>query len=71
MSDELSWKANPIWWWDPPPPWIWKELGEEVQREIIRVSLETEINVLQARVNGLRQIGAVFGGKSGGGQART
>jgi hypothetical protein len=62
MPDELSFNANRIWWWDPPPPWIWNILKEEVQQEIIKVSVQTQINVLQAQMAGLEKIGKVLEG---------
>ena len=67
MADELGFNVNRIWWWDPPPPWIWNILNEEVQQEIIRISVQTQAAVLHAQIAGLEKIGAALGAKARGG----
>jgi hypothetical protein len=67
MADELAFPANRIWWWDPPPPWVMRDLGEEVQREIFQIAIHTQVAVLQAQIAGLEKIGAAIArGKLGG-----
>lgn len=56
------------WHGGDPGPEIWRiiqELEVEHQRQIVGVIIETEINKLEAQVNGLRQVGAVLKGVAG------
>jgi len=71
MADELGFNVNRIWWWDPPPPWIWNILHEEIQQEIIRISVQTQVSVLQAQIAGLEKIGAALGGARAKGAPAT
>ena len=72
MSDELSWKWNVPIWWDPVPPWIFKELEEDVQNQVVRISLETQASIMQTQAASLRNISGILGGaKFGGGQEQV
>lgn len=51
LAKILQW--NPGLVYDPVPEWWIRELGEEVQRELIAIRLETLQRVLQANVDGL------------------
>ncbi len=65
MSDDLIWRWKI--WWDPVPPEVFKELGDQVQQEIVSIALEAQANMLQTQATALREIG---GKLRGGGQAK-
>ena len=59
LSDELVWKWKI--WWDPVPPWVFKELDEGVQQEVVAISLEAQAQVLRTQAEALSKIGAAIG----------
>ena len=61
MADELAFPANRIWWWDPPP-WPLKDLDEAIQKEIIQISIQTQVAILHAQIAGLEKMGAAIAG---------
>jgi hypothetical protein len=64
MSDELAWKWR--WWWDPVPFEVFKELGDEAQKQIVAVSLEAQASMLRTQAEALTKIGGLLGGGQAG-----
>jgi hypothetical protein len=61
LSDELLWKWKI--WWDPVPPWVFKELEEGIQNQIVAISLEAQAQMLRAQADAISKIGSAIGGK--------
>lgn len=61
LSEELLWKWKI--WWDPVPPWVFKELDDEVQKQVVAVSLEAQAQVLRTQADAIARIGLAIGGK--------
>jgi hypothetical protein len=51
---------NRKWWWDPIDMEIFKELEEEIQTQVLAVSLQTRAAVLRSQAEGLEKIGALL-----------
>ncbi len=48
------------WWWDPIDMEIFKELEEELQTQVIAVSLQSQAAILRAQADGFEKISAVL-----------
>jgi len=59
LSDELIWKWKI--WWDPVPPWVFKELNEGVQQQLVAISLEAQAQVLRTQAEAFSKMGAAIG----------
>ena len=66
LSSSLVWHRK--WWWDPIDMEIFKELEDEVQKQVIAISLKTQAQMLKTQAAGIEEIGnAVRGGQVRGG----
>ncbi|HTQ57902.1 MAG TPA: hypothetical protein VMI94_25725 [Bryobacteraceae bacterium] len=61
LSDELLWKWKI--WWDPVPPWVFKELDDSIQRQVVAISLEAQAQVLRTQAEAIAKIGAAMTAK--------
>ncbi len=57
MPEVLRW--NPRWNVDPIPEWWLREVGADVQRQILAIQLETVQAVLTAQAEGLGRAAAL------------
>jgi hypothetical protein len=60
VAEELAY--NRKWWWDPVDMEIYKELTQEMQRQIIAVSVATQAQMLKVQAEGVAQIGNILAG---------
>ncbi len=67
LSNSLIWQRK--WWWDPIDMEIFKELEDEVQKQVITISLKTQAQILKTQAAAIEEIGNVVrsGGKVRGG----
>jgi hypothetical protein len=63
LSSSLIW--NKRWWWDPIDMEIFKELEDEVQQQVVAVSLRTQAQMLKIQAAGFEEMGNIIGGKAG------
>lgn len=57
LPEILRW--NPHWFVDPVPEWWLRDIGVEIQRELLAIRLQTAQKVLQAQAEGLAQAAAI------------
>jgi hypothetical protein len=50
------------WWWDPIDMEIFKKLEENVQRQVLAISLETQAQVLKTQAAGMEKMGSALKG---------
>ena len=55
--DELAF--NPSWFADPPPWPIFRNLGEEVEREAYKIMLNAQAQIYQIRATALQNIASL------------
>ena len=51
---------NRKWWWDPIDMEVFKNLGDEAQRELVAISLQTQAEMLKVQAAGYERIGAAM-----------
>jgi hypothetical protein len=54
---------NRKWWWDPIDMEIFKDLGVELQRQLLAISLETQATMLKVQAEGVAKLGMIVGGQ--------
>jgi hypothetical protein len=57
LPEVLRW--NPHWVFDPVPEWWLREIGVEIQRELVVIRLQTAQKVLEAQAEGLARAAAL------------
>ena len=50
------------WWWDPIDMEIFKKLEENMQRQVLAISLDTQAQVLKTQAAGIEKMGAALKG---------
>ena len=65
MADDLLWKWR--WWWDPVPIELFRELENEVQKQVIAIGVEAQANMLRTQVDALTKISGIIGQSGGAG----
>lgn len=58
LSDELLWKLKI--WWDPVPPWVFKELDEGIQQQVVAISLEAQAQVMRTQADAMAKMAGVI-----------
>ncbi len=58
LAEELAF--NRKWWWDPIDMEIFKELTQEMQRQVIAISVATQAQMLKVQAEGVAQIGNII-----------
>ncbi len=51
---------NRKWWWDPIDMEIFKNLGDNAQRQLVAVSLQTQAEILKVQAAGFEKMGAAL-----------
>jgi hypothetical protein len=50
---------NRRWWWDPPPPEILRLFEEEIQRQLVTISLETQATILRTHAEAFTKMAGI------------
>jgi len=62
LPDDLILRRH--WWWDPIDMEIFKKLEQNLQQELLAISLETQAQLSKTQAAGLEKMsGALRGGK--------
>lgn len=63
LNDELIWKWKI--WWDPVPPWVFNQLGDSVQQQVVAISLQAQAQVLNIQAEAMNKIAGTIGKPQG------
>jgi hypothetical protein len=55
VPNELAFRRN--WWWDPIDMEFFRRLEQNIQREVLAISLQTQAEILRTHAAGLEKMG--------------